>query len=483
MPERLAIKDVELYMRNVRTRMPFKYGVATLTSVPILHLKLTAELADGTAAVGYAADILPPKWFDKDPDKEYEQNVEDLLLMARSAATAYGEAAATPRSVFDIWRDGYRATLEIGDASKLNHLTASHGSSLMERALIDALGVARDQSYHSLLTTNALGIDFAALHTELAGMEPRDIIASRPLEAIAIRHTVGLGDPIHVTDVAAENRLDDGLPQALEEYARTQRLTYFKVKVSGEIDADLERLREVAGMLATVCGDDYWITLDGNEQFKEMESFEALVNSIRSDDGLQRFFERIVYIEQPLDRSIALNEDVESGVRAVAKHKPMLVDESDGDLDSFEMALQRGYTGVSTKNCKGLIKALTNLALAKLHTEKSGVAHFLSAEDLMNLPVVPVHQDLTHIAALGIGHAERNGHHYVRGLDHLSASERAACARVHGSLYGKLDSTLAMKITEGSIDVTSLQVPGLGLGMPTDTSSMIPLHEWSFESL
>ena len=69
-PARIAIKDIRFFMRNVRTRMPFKYGVATLTSVPILHLRLEGELDGGQFAKGWAADILPPKWFDKDPKKE-----------------------------------------------------------------------------------------------------------------------------------------------------------------------------------------------------------------------------------------------------------------------------------------------------------------------------------------------------------------------------------------------------------------------------
>ena len=38
MAERLSVRDVSYYMRNVRTRMPFRYGVASLTSVPILHV-------------------------------------------------------------------------------------------------------------------------------------------------------------------------------------------------------------------------------------------------------------------------------------------------------------------------------------------------------------------------------------------------------------------------------------------------------------
>ena len=62
-----------------------------------------------------------------------------------------------------------------------------------------------------------------------------------------------------------------------------------------------------------------------------------------------------------------------------------------------------------------MIKALSNAALVQ-HLNGETNRYFLSAEDLTNIPVVGLHQDLTHVAALGISHVERNGHHYVRGL-------------------------------------------------------------------
>jgi len=137
----LSIREICFFLRNVRTRMPFKYGKATLTSVPILHALMEVELADGARATGAAADILPPKWFDKDPAKSYEDNVADLIWTARAAADAYREAGRG--TVFEIWRAGYENTLAAGDRHRLNHLTAGHGSSLMERALIDALQQGR----------------------------------------------------------------------------------------------------------------------------------------------------------------------------------------------------------------------------------------------------------------------------------------------------------------------------------------------------
>ena len=101
----------------------------------------------------------------------------------------------------------------------------------------------------------------------------------------------------------------------------------------------------------------------------------------------------------------------------------------------------------------------------------------------MNLPVVPLHQDLVHLAALGITHAERNGHHYVHGLDHLSTTERQACREQHSQLYGENGAGLQLKVVGGRIDLRSLQQPGLAVSGAVDLGSMIPLEEWHFDSL
>jgi hypothetical protein len=475
---RLSVKEVRFYMRNVRTRMPFKYGAATLTSVPILHALMEVELEDGRRSMGAAADILPPKWFDKDPNKGYEENVEDLIFAARAGARAYGEAGRRPGMVFDIWEDGYAETLKVGDGRGLNHLTAGHGSTLMERCLIDGLGMGLGKSYHEMLRENLLGLEFGRIYAELKGVAPSEVIDVAPLEEIFVRHTVGLADPIWTAEIGEGERLDDGLPQSLEEYAEAQGLTYFKIKVNGDLEGDLERLRAIAGLLDQKVG-AYSVTLDGNEQYGEMDSFLELLARMAEEEVLAHFFASILYIEQPLERSIALSAELADGIRAASVQRPMLVDESDGDLRVFGEAVALGYRGVSSKNCKGLIKALANRALAR----RLGEGYFLSGEDLMNLPVVALHQDLVHLAALGVGHAERNGHHYVRGLDHLSAWERDGCRERHGSLYRGLGDSLALDVRRGKIDISSLQGDGLGVGGVVDVEGMVPLDEWKFESL
>ena len=486
MAERLSIRDVRFYMRNVRTRMPFRYGVATLTSVPILHVLVEAELAGGTRAAGVAADILPPKWFDKDPAKSYADNIDDLVFVARAAARVYAEASKTPSGVFNIWREGYAETLAAGDGRSLNHLTSSHGSTLMERALIDATGRALDRTYHEMLVgaDNPLGIDLDAVLPALTGMCPAEAVAPAPRAKIAIRHTVGLADPIRDKDVWVADRLDDGLPQSLESYLRTQGLRWLKVKVNGDLLADVDRLRDIATVVHEVAGSGaVSISLDGNEQYTELDSFAELLTRVESQ--LPAFYGAIRYIEQPLERGVALDPAQATGIAAVTRRKPMVIDESDGDLDAFERAVDLGYRGVSTKNCKGLFKALANAALARRLTagESASGGFFLTGEDLMNLPVVPVHQDLTHVAALGIDHVERNGHHYVRGIDHLSPGERRRLLDEHPDMYRGAGDSGHLNVVDGILDIRSLQRPGLGTGDNVDTGAMTTLDDWTFDSL
>ncbi|MGY8824327.1 MAG: mandelate racemase [Candidatus Latescibacterota bacterium] len=476
---KVRIKDVEFFVRNAPMRMPFRFGAVTLTSSAVLHVHMRIEMENGQLASGWAADMLAPKWFDKDPDKSYEKNLHDLVDAAQAAAAAYLQIGAQPSSGFAIWRAGYDAGIAWGDAHGLNRLTASNGPSLQERALIDAIGAGCGLSYHQILTENVLGLEFGDIHPELQGVQPVDIIASQPLSSVEVRHTVGLIDPIRRADIADQDRLEDGLPQSLEEYIEHQGIRYLKIKIGGDAESDYSRLADIAALLAEK-EVAYSATLDGNEQYGDMDALGGLLERVERE--LPAMYERLLYIEQPLDRAVALDESLAADIAAVSARKPMLIDESDEELDTFKRATALGYRGVSSKACKGLIKALANAALVR-HLDDGSGQFFISAEDLTNIAVVPLHQDLVHVAALGIEHVERNGHHYVRGLDHLSEREREVCRREHASLYRQAGSLLSLDIRHGKIDLSSLQRPGLGGGEAVDETAMTRLQDWQMTAL
>ena len=61
----ISLLNLELYVLNMKTRMPFRYGIAVMTALPCLFVRLTVEI-DGQPVHGFSSDGLAPKWFTKD---------------------------------------------------------------------------------------------------------------------------------------------------------------------------------------------------------------------------------------------------------------------------------------------------------------------------------------------------------------------------------------------------------------------------------
>jgi hypothetical protein len=259
------------------------------------------------------------------------------------------------------------------------------------------------------------------------------------------------------------------------------------VKVTGEHERDLERLSRIAALIHQRCREGYKITLDGNEQYRDLEDVERLIEALQTKPYGKEFLEAVIYIEQPLSREIALDPAVASGIVRLSELKPVIIDESDDRIDSFERAAAIGYLGTSHKNCKGIFKSLHNRALiARLNRERKKAKKplcFQTGEDLATLPVVPLQQDLASLAALGIDHAERNGHHYYHGLDHLPAREAASALASHPDLYEEREGSVFLKIQDGAVALGSLQSPGYGYRCEIAFDERVPLDAWSFERL
>ena len=79
----------------------------------------------------------------------------------------------------------------------------------------------------------------------------------------------------------------------------------------------------------------------------------------------------------------------------------------------------------------------------------------------MNIPVVPLHQDLCVAAALHLTHSERNGHHYIRAFEYFSAKEWEAAIREFPELYSADRPTV--QVYNGMIDVTGINDFGFGV--------------------
>lgn len=464
---KLSVINVEAWERDVTLRMPFRFGIVTLREAPQLYLRVTLKLADGQECQGIASEMLAPKWFDKNPDLSNEQNFQQLRDAVSTAATLYKQTARTA-TAFDLHAECEQAHLKASELQDLIPLVAGFGTALMDRAIIDGLGRSRSESAFNLVKTNALGIN-ARTTPDLDGFDLDAFLATlAPAKSIGARHTVGLVDAISENDIVEEDRVGDGMPESLEAAVDLYGLTYFKLKVGGNIGEDLDRLRRIAAVLDR-SAKPYKATLDGNEQYDAVEPVVELWNGMMADPALERLRSSVMFIEQPIKRAQALAQDVSQ----LAALKPVEIDESDATMDAFFTAKSLGYQGVSSKSCKGFYRAVLNRArVAKWNAEAGEERYFMSAEDLTTQAGLCVQEDLCLATLIGCTHVERNGHHYVNGMSDIPEAEQRAFLGAHGDLYHELNGTVRLNIQGGQIAIGSLDTPGLGSAVIPEFTSM-----------
>jgi len=461
-----TVESIELLERDVKLRMPFRFGVVTLTAAPQAFVRTRIRLADGTRAQGMAAELMAPKWFDKNPELSNEDNFEQLRNALRIARGLYLDGRSD--SAFGHFERHYREQIERGAKQGLNSLVANYGPALIDRALLDALCRALGQPFHELIRRNQAGIRVTPLTPDLQGFDLDGFLAGlRPSEHIAARHTVGLVDPIIGADQS--ERVADGLPETLEEVVSSYCHRWFKLKVAGNIDADVARLLRIASVLDRIDG-GYRSTLDGNEQYDSIAGVLQLWQRMQAEPGLKRLCESVIFIEQPIKRAAALAQDVS----ALTAHKAVILDESDDSLAAFVQGRERGYLGVSSKTCKGLYKSILNRArCAKWNAEAGSERYLMSAEDLTIQAGLALQQDLALVSLLGITHVERNGHHYVNGMAALGPDEQQAFLDAHPDLYERSHGAVRLRIVGGELAIGSLhRGPGFASGAAPDWSSM-----------
>jgi len=473
----IRIHQTDLHVLNMRTRMPFRYGIVTMRAVPHLFVRVRVEVG-GRSAWGLAADGLPPKWFTKDPERSFGDEIGDMLAVIRHATdTATGRAGESP---FAIWL-GIAASQETWARGRYPPLLSNLGVSLVERAVLDAYCRLKGEVFGVLLRQEGLGIDLGAVYEELAGCRAGDLLPA-PVDRVIVRHTVGLTDPLRCDEVPDGERVDDGLPQALAGCIDSYGLTHLKIKLSGDPDRDVDRLRAIAGLLGER---DYAFTLDGNENFRELGPFRDLWRTLCADPELRSFLGRLIFVEQPFHRDIALTPELGADLRSWRERPPLVIDESDGTIGDVPRALANGYVGSSHKNCKGIFKGIANgCLLAKRRREDPRGTYIQSGEDLCNVGPIALLQDLAVMASLGITHVERNGHHYIRGLSVYPTDLQEAVLANHGDLYTRHPAGFpTLAIRAGQTDLTSVLAAPFGVGIDLDPTRFTPVAEWDFASL
>lgn len=464
---KVDVREIRLHERPVRLRLPFKFGIVTLTEAPQAFVRVRVAVEGLGEARGQAAELMVPKWFDKNPNLSNEQNFDQLRLALGLARDI--RLAAPAQTPFAHYASSYAEVVATGRENRLDPLVAHYGPAVIDRAILDALCRILNMSFPDAIRSNLPGLTAEGFARDLDGFDLNGFLASLTFrQSIHARHTVGMADALTEGDIDPRHRVGDGLPETLEEVIRAYGQTYFKIKILRDVGENVARMESVAALLDR-SSSPYHVTVDGNELFEDGEGVVELWRAMKASPKLARFTGSVLWIEQPIARARTFDVDMS----ALAAECPVMIDEADADIDAFPRARALGYHGVSSKICKGFYKSLLNAARVRYWNGAGRDAPcFLSGEDLTCQAGICMQQDLALMALLGAEHVEKNGHHFGRGMDGAPESEQQAFLAAHRDLYRRQGDVTTLRIEEGRIAIGSLNCVGYASGAEPDWDSL-----------
>lgn len=456
MPPRVAVRDISLFERPIPFAKPFRFGSVVITSSVQVFVRAEIEIEGKGTSVGASAEMMASKWFDKRAHLSPQQTVDALRRVLSIARGFY-----LSRSEFDTAFGHHAAVIaaqvEACAKADIPPLAAGFGPAEIDKAILDALLRGCDTGFFDGMAANIAGID-ARLSPDISGRDVTEFLAARRrLDAVAVRHTVGMDDRIEGEGGVADPHENAG--------AR-----YFKLKLNGDVAHDTDRLVRIGRELVTL-PHDYRVTLDANEQYADLAILGELIDRLDRDADLRPIASKLLYIEQPMPRDITR----QSPLGALGA-RDFIIDEADDSYDAFPSARELGYRGISSKSCKGLYKSIVNATRAA-RWSADGSNHFVAGEDLTCQAGLAVQQDLALGALIGVTHAERNGHHYVDGFADTPAAEAQAFMAGHPDLYTSDAGKVRLAIHDGDLLTGSLTTPGFATAVHPDWSAMSPLAE------
>src|SRR4029077_14677910 len=303
MSPRIAVKSIDLSERRVPFRHPFRFGAVTVNEAPQIFVHVTIEV-DGQHSTGAAAELMVPKWFNKDADLSASDTIDQLRQSSAIARTLYLEHT-TPDTAFGLHAARNETQVAACGKAGIPPLAANFGTAEIDKAILDALLRSQRTDFFNGMRTNLAGLD-ARLTPDLDNSAISNFLTGRKVsQRLAVRYTIGMLDPL------------DSVREAIRAKYR-----FFKIKLCGDPEKDRVRLSELAALL----GDsDYQAILDANEQERSIVDLDTLVKALQTDTALEPLPARLLYIEQSFARENTWNFDLGSLATRVA----FIIDEAD----------------------------------------------------------------------------------------------------------------------------------------------------------
>ena len=366
----VRIVEVQHAFESYSYRTPYQFGGRTVDRVTLLNVHCRVRRDDGREAWGFGSMTLGNAWAFPTATQDAGLGAMQALADRCRTVTAACDERGHPIDLSRVLDPEFeRAARAVSDArqlpSPIPKLCTLVVSSAFDAAIHDAYGKVHGlnvyDTYGKAFMTRDLSADLGAA---FAGEYLDRYVRAAPQPRMPVFHSVGASDPLEAADL--KTRVEDGLPNTLEEWIPRDGLIRFKMKLNGgNLEADIERITRIDRVVTRVQTarrvSDWKYLLDFNEGCPNVEYLLECLNRVKR--ATPAGFARILYIEQPTARD--LERDRANVMHAAARLRPVVIDESLTGLDTLLLARGMGYTGVALKACKGQSHAMLMAAAAQ----------------------------------------------------------------------------------------------------------------------
>ena len=441
----IRIEAVSYDFEDYRYRTPMKFGGNVVERVTLLNVHCTVRGADGRTSRGFGSMPLGNVW--SFPALSYDTTLQAMKTLAARVAAITRNAAVEGHPIdinIALEPEYLKAAAEVSRELHLSipipKLCTSVTFSPFDGAVHDAYGKLHGVSCYQTYGPQFLPHDLSAyLNDQFRGEFLDRYILVKPKARMPLYHLVGALDPITASDVG--QRVGDGLPETLPEWIGYNGVTHIKIKLNGsDLIWDVDRVVAVDRATSETQrsrGVSQWFySLDFNEKCPNVDYLLAFLHQLRerAPDG----FSRIQYVEQPTKRD--LKDDRANVMHRAAKLVPVVIDESLVDLESLELAVAMGYSGVALKACKEQSQVLLIAAAAQKHRM------FLCVQDLTCPGASLIHSAGLAAHVPGVAAIEANARQYMPAANRAWEDKFPGIFKIHG----------------GFMETGTLTGPGLG---------------------
>jgi L-alanine-DL-glutamate epimerase-like enolase superfamily enzyme len=367
---KIAVVEAESEKFPYLYRSPLKFGGRVVKDVTVFRVALSLEDQNTKKkAHGIGEMTMGTAWAWPSVSLTPEMALKTVIVLAERIVAAATSLVADQHPLHlasQIKPIAKKLAEELAASMKLTEaipdLAIALAISPLDIALHDAYGRLHGKNSFDCFTQEYVGTDLSHfLGEEFLGKDFSEIIAPKTAPTLFLYHLVGSLDPLSKDYLS--RKIDDGLPETLEDWIRTQQLSHLKIKLTGkELDADVGRVVEIDRIASRAFPTkQFSYSLDFNEA---CENEDYVIDFLERLDRLNReAVPKIHYIEQPMGRDLRLRKEVT--MHRVSRLKPVVIDESLTDLEMLRFAKQQGYSGVAVKACKGVSDSILLSAAAK----------------------------------------------------------------------------------------------------------------------